>query len=194
MILDAATREFAERGWAGATTAGVARRAKVTQPLIHHHFGSKRGLWLAVLETLFEDLQARLMSTVEASEGKDRRSRLESLLRAFVQFSGERPELSRLIRAESSAGGAPFEDIYNSWMAQWIAFFEFELKEAVREKVVKPIDVRLLYFSIVGACSAPFAEPLTARRAFGIDTSKAEFIKAYADTLVTTVFQGVGLS
>src|SRR3990167_6869881 len=40
-ILEASLYEFADHGYEGATTASVARRVGVTQPLIHYHFGSK---------------------------------------------------------------------------------------------------------------------------------------------------------
>src|SRR5947208_3696369 len=40
-ILAAAIRSFSEVGYEGTTTAGLARDAGVTQPLVHHHFGSK---------------------------------------------------------------------------------------------------------------------------------------------------------
>ena len=49
-ILTAAIRSFSEVGYAGTTTAGIARDAHVTQPLIHHHFGSKDGLWRAAVD------------------------------------------------------------------------------------------------------------------------------------------------
>jgi len=47
-ILRAATREFSERGYNAASMSGVARRARVSKQLIHHHFHSK--------ETLFQEV------------------------------------------------------------------------------------------------------------------------------------------
>ena len=55
-ILDAAIIGFAERGYAGTTTAAIARAAKVTQPLVHHHFKSKDGLWRAAMDQVFGDV------------------------------------------------------------------------------------------------------------------------------------------
>ncbi len=53
-ILDAARSCFAERGLAAAATREIARRAGITQPLIHHYFGSKEELFDAVLEDAVE--------------------------------------------------------------------------------------------------------------------------------------------
>ena len=41
-ILAVAIRSFSEQGYEGTTTAGIAREVGVTQPLVHHHFGSRR--------------------------------------------------------------------------------------------------------------------------------------------------------
>ena len=51
-LLTAAREVFAERGYAGASTKEIARRAEVTEVLLFRHFGSKAGLFdEAVLDT-----------------------------------------------------------------------------------------------------------------------------------------------
>ena len=47
-ILDTAHGLFAERGFEQVSVADVATAAGVARPLIHHYFGSKRGLYVAV--------------------------------------------------------------------------------------------------------------------------------------------------
>lgn len=47
-ILDAAGKEFSEKGFDGARIAEIARRARVSKQLVHHHFGSKEGLFQEV--------------------------------------------------------------------------------------------------------------------------------------------------
>lgn len=190
-ILAAATREFADHGYAGATTAGIARRAGVTQPLVHHHFGSKRGLWTAVLDLLFRDLEAEIARTLDEVAGRPRRERIEALLRALVRFSGRRPELSRLIRIESSAGGDAFDDLYDQWLGRWLHFFSREVDDAVADGSLRTVDPRMAYFVIVGAATAPFAEPQAARRAFSLDVSRTAAIDRYADVVVKLLLHGL---
>ena len=43
-ILDAALSVLAEGGYAGMTTARLARKAGVTEPILYRHFASKRAL------------------------------------------------------------------------------------------------------------------------------------------------------
>ena len=49
-ILSVATRQFARRGFEGATTDDIADKAHVNKRMIYHYFGSKEQLYLEVLE------------------------------------------------------------------------------------------------------------------------------------------------
>lgn len=49
-LLDTAARLFAIHGYAGATTAEIAKAAGVTEPIIYRHFESKRDLFIALIE------------------------------------------------------------------------------------------------------------------------------------------------
>ncbi|WP_432798697.1 TetR/AcrR family transcriptional regulator [Poriferisphaera sp. WC338] len=55
-ILDAAEQLFADRGFAGTSMAEVARISKTSKPLIHHHFHSKRDLYLAIQQRVIARL------------------------------------------------------------------------------------------------------------------------------------------
>lgn len=73
-ILDAATRVFARRGFAGATIQEISDEAGVKKPLIYHHFGSKGSLYAAVKQTLLEALP-----------------RLDASAARITDFSGDPP-------------------------------------------------------------------------------------------------------
>ncbi|WNG34178.1 TetR/AcrR family transcriptional regulator [Archangium violaceum] len=190
-ILAAATKEFADRGYAGATTAGIARLAGVTQPLVHHHFGSKQGLWDAVIEELFKELHTLIQETLREVEGLDRRTRLAHLLRTAVFFSGRRPEFSRLVRTESSAGGEAFDVIFDKWRKGPMAFLLNELSAATEEGTLRPIDSKFAYFALIGAITQPFAEPRAAQRSFELDMRDERVIARYADFVVDMVLRGL---
>jgi AcrR family transcriptional regulator len=60
-LVDAALRVFAEGSYDGATTAEIARAAGVSEPILYRHFGSKRDLYVACLDEMWQ----RLRGTVE---------------------------------------------------------------------------------------------------------------------------------
>lgn len=49
-LLEAATLEFAERGYHGASVGRIAKAASVTPAMINHHFGGKKKLFHAIIE------------------------------------------------------------------------------------------------------------------------------------------------
>lgn len=49
LILQRAKRVFARSSYAEASTGDLARESEVTEPMLYKHFGSKKGLFLAVL-------------------------------------------------------------------------------------------------------------------------------------------------
>ncbi|MFP5069894.1 TetR/AcrR family transcriptional regulator [Pseudonocardia nantongensis] len=57
-ILDEATAEFAERGFAGARVDEIAARTRTTKRMLYYYFGSKQGLYLAVLERAYVGIRA----------------------------------------------------------------------------------------------------------------------------------------
>lgn len=191
-LLSAAAREFAEQGYTGATTASIARRAGVTQPLVHHHFGSKRLLWDAVLVELFTPLREALLTARREAEALPRVERLARLLRAFIQYSGANPELSRIIRTEASAGSEIYAELYDKWLEPMVQLLEHELVAAIADGTVRSsFDAKLLYFALVGASVEPFNNPSTARRAFGLDVRDPRTIRQYADLVVDLFLRGL---
>jgi len=79
-ILDAAIREFAENGLAGARTEQIAAAAGVNKALLYYYFGSKEKLYEAALELVSERVRDRSMAVYlrEATPG-------ERLLRAALE-------------------------------------------------------------------------------------------------------------
>ncbi len=57
-ILEVAREEFAENGLSGARVDAIAARTRTTKRMIYYYFGSKEGLYLAVLERAYADIRA----------------------------------------------------------------------------------------------------------------------------------------
>jgi AcrR family transcriptional regulator len=59
-ILDGAAEEFAAAGFAGARIDRIARRTRLNVRMIYYHFGSKKGVYRAVLENIYEQMSGIL--------------------------------------------------------------------------------------------------------------------------------------
>lgn len=63
-ILSAALRVFATSGYEGASTRALARAAGVNLPAIQYYFGSKDGLYRAVIDQIIETVELRIAPVI----------------------------------------------------------------------------------------------------------------------------------
>jgi len=66
-VVETACRIFAKGSYRGCTTAQIARELGVTEPVLYRHFTSKRELYLACLDEVWEQVR-ELWETALASE------------------------------------------------------------------------------------------------------------------------------
>ncbi|AGH48474.1 MULTISPECIES: TetR/AcrR family transcriptional regulator [Sphingomonadales] len=103
LLLDAATIQFAEKGYDATSISGIARAAGVSDGLIYRYFDDKRALLSAVLERLFERIIERTVSAVHAVTGIERR--LEQFIASQLSIFQEEPDLCRLYIRELRNSG-----------------------------------------------------------------------------------------
>jgi len=103
-ILAVARREFAEHGLSGARVDAIAAQINTTKRMIYYYFGSKEGLYLAVLEQVYGGIRA-----LEQTLDLDRLSPLEAL-RQMIDFTFDyhdaNPDFVRLVSVENIHHGA----------------------------------------------------------------------------------------
>ncbi len=99
-ILEAAVAEIARNGFAGATTADIARRAGISQPYVFRFFPTKKDLSLAVIDRCL----SRIVRDWESAMPRPGETRLQTLGRTYVESLGERrPELMVHLHGYASA-------------------------------------------------------------------------------------------
>ncbi len=64
-ILEAALREFAQEGVAGARTEAIARAAGVNKALLYYYYGDKESLYGAVLDKVFSGLADKVNAVLD---------------------------------------------------------------------------------------------------------------------------------
>jgi AcrR family transcriptional regulator len=187
-ILSAAIRAFSEVGYAGATTAGIAREAGVTQPLVHHHFGSKEGLWRAAVDAVFSKVP-RFTAT---PDGASPHKAVSAVVERFVRFVAAHPEATRITAREGAAPSPRLDYLLKRYLHQPFREVIDLVRAAQTAGVVAP-DVRpeLVLFLVLGAGSHLFDVSALAQRSQGIDTTAAWTCEAFVVVMRTVLEQGL---
>ncbi len=98
-ILDVATHEFADKGLAGARIDEIAAATRTSKRMIYYYFGSKDGLYLAVLEEAY-----RRMRSIESDLQLDDLEPVAAL-RKLVEFTydhhRDNEDFIRLVMSEN---------------------------------------------------------------------------------------------
>ena len=72
-VVEAAIREFAERGYEAASTAAIAERAGISQPYIYALFPSKRDLFMAAYDRVEGRIRATFREAARGAASPERR-------------------------------------------------------------------------------------------------------------------------
>jgi AcrR family transcriptional regulator len=102
LIVEAAGRLFGERGYEGTRIDEIAAAAGVTKPIVYRHFGSKRDLYLSLLDRHRDDLAGFVASM--PTEGSTE-ERLRSVLETWLDYVEARSYAWKMLFRD--AGGGP---------------------------------------------------------------------------------------
>jgi AcrR family transcriptional regulator len=180
-ILLKALELFSERGYDATSVREICEAAGVTKPTLYHFYGSKEGVYRAIVEGALSRFRSDLIAALRR-EGS-LRDRLVEMARAYIDATLREPDLARFIMAlihnpPQSAPATDFVSFYESVLAELARTVEAGV--AAGEVAPGPTDVRLLI--IMGALGEAMHGYLLVGR--------PELRPQLADMLVDTVLSG----
>lgn len=155
-ILEAALREFADKGFDGASTREIAERASVNHRLIGHHFGNKELLWKATAKDVFGRYVHQQRERYKGLHGVDQPVLLRLMLREFILFSAKVPQLHRFMVQANDGGEGRLEWLIKNHLAPGITFDLMLLKTAQEAGMLRAGDVMHLRYLFIGAATSVF--------------------------------------
>ena len=144
-LLEAAEWVFAEQGFAGATTAAIARRAGVPKANLHYYFATKEGLYRAVIERV---LNAWLAAASSFDASEDPAEALAAYIGAKMDLARAMPLASRIWSAEIMRGAPMIQDFLDTTLTEWVASRGRVVKRWVADGKLKPIEPSHLFYMI----------------------------------------------
>lgn len=177
-ILKAAREAFAEKGFLGASTRDIARRAGANQGLITYHFSTKEDLWRAAADSLFNELSERLAEQMRAVGPTVERRKAGAAIREYVRFAAEYPELFRLLVDEGRVDDERLQWLIKTHMKpRYKAIAEDLLRVTGLDESALPHA----FYALAGASSLIFAVAPECRLLTGLNPTTKAAIERHAD-------------
>jgi len=189
-VLEAALEVFADLGFDGATTRGIAERAGVKHPVIAHHFGDKESLWKATAAYVFGLYSERIEKRRSGLKGVDEPVLLRLLLKEFILFSADVPAFHRFMMQANRGDQKRLKWLADRFLKAGSKNEAAVLARAQVEGVFDiegdPIHLRYLF---IGAATSVFAFAPEFKLVSRKDPFSDKFIEQHAE-LVLSLFKG----
>lgn len=149
LILDAATRVFAEKGFHRATIKDVAKAGGVADGTIYNYFQNKTDLLIALLDRLNESEQRKIDLSHE--QIRDVRSFFASYLRHRMSVVWPNQELLRAVLPELIVNPELRERYYQDVIAPTMQLGEQFVQAQIDQGQMRQVDAALAARSLAGS-------------------------------------------
>jgi TetR/AcrR family transcriptional regulator len=177
-ILQAATREFADHGIAGARTEEIAREARVNKALLYYYFKDKETLHGAVLDRAFSGLKTTAFQVLDSDLPP--REKIMAYVGAYFDFIASNQVYPRLMQREmmrAREGRSPHFDklIKNYFQPIFVRLSEL-LRRGIAEGEFRNVDPVHFVPSMVALIVFYFSSAPVMKRIVGFDPLAPERI------------------
>jgi TetR/AcrR family transcriptional regulator len=192
-ILEAAVRQFAENGLAGARTEQIAEAAGVNKALLYYYFKGKEALYAAALEFVALGVRATSMAVLDADTSAGERF-VKSALAHFDRIhtnagfqSLMQQEMIRLHRGEPNALTPLVETVFKPLMTRTSEVLE----EGLASGELIAVDSSQISYSALGANVFYFLSAPMIRRVLGTDPLERNALELRRKLIVEFLGQSI---
>ena len=146
-ILKAAVSLFSEKGFKGATTKALARKAGINEALIYRHFSEKSELYTAILHRKLKEAERDFLPELQPA--------LDLPLEAGLYYLAQRI-VSRFKKNQAFFRMMLFSGLENHPMSQWF----------LRQRLPIPETLKNFFLEKLGAQNPGTRDPEVAAKAF----------------------------
>ena len=187
-IVEAAREAFSTMGFEGASLRGVAKEANVQHQLATYYFKTKEELWMAVMDELATGFFDRLGERIRGLEGVDAATKLRLVVREFVKYSAENPQLHRLMMMEGCKESERLVWLIKRHVSRHFAISTKLIREAQALGIVRPGDPGQLHYCTIGIATAAFSLAPEYRLVTGSDPFTRSHVEQIADLVCDFLF------
>ena len=187
-IIAVATREFSDKGLAGARVDEIAERTQTSKRMIYYYFESKEGLYRAVLERCYR--QVREIDSGIDLEALGPQEALRQLVRVTFDYHTQHSDFVRLVMNENIHQGAHIGHIpaIKSRNQAVIAMMQRLVDRGVQARCFrKDIDPVELHMTISALCFYNVSNRYTFSRIFQRDMTSVAALAHRREVIVDII-------
>jgi len=176
-ILKAASVEFSEYGFEGASTRRIADKAGIFQAQIGYHVGNKNELWKATVDFLFARLRSDLYQALPGGLDEpvtDPVGVFSDVIRLHVVHTAKHPELSRIMLMESAKKSARVEWLLKNHVRPTLGILELVWAEVRAAGGGRDVSAEEVFMVMIGLAPTPFAQAGLMRSLLGAERCTPE--------------------
>jgi len=149
-LIEAARRIFADKGYEAASVREITAAASANLGAITYHFGSKQGLYDAVLESLLDPLarEVGLGAPAEPVDGVSALDRIDGLVARVFAHLASNPDLQLLVLQHVGTRQALPGPIYER-LPLLVGRLAKEIRRGQRDGSIRSGNPELLAFSVI---------------------------------------------
>jgi len=171
-LLHEATRLFAARGFDGVTVDEVVSAAEVNKRMVYHYFGSKDGLYMAVLERAYTGLRQSEEGMFPPAIWKESaRDIVANVMAVYFRFFQTHPDVGRILLWENLQGGGHLRRVTPAISkTPMLAPLQRLVQKGEQEGTFRSgIDPQHLLVNLFGLCQIYFSNRHTMSHAIDLD-------------------------
>ena len=189
-ILQRATSEFARKGFDGARMDEIAARCGVRKYTVYYYFHSKEGLFIAVLEHVYQTFRARQreISVRGLAPVQAMRQLVKHTYAAFL----EHPEAVAIMNSENIHRGrhirrlGGLRELYNPLVETIREVIQKGADQGIFRRNIDPVTI---YIALSGLCYVYIANRFTLEAIFGLNmiskTSQKSWVSDVTDMVLS---------
>lgn len=189
VILESALTEFAEKGYQGASTRSIGKRAGLHFTLITYHFGNKDQLWRAVAEHYFSEITELWTKTALSSDDLTAIDQIRNEFRELLYFELVHPDFHNFMVREVREGGPRFVWLMDTFLSPVMRRLIPQIEQAQKDGELPPGNPVLIFYFMIGIISIFGTIGREIEYNSGLTTSDPDVVKSYWTLIEQIVFR-----
>ncbi len=186
VILEAATRIFAENGFGGTSITEIAQAAGLPKTNIYYYFKTKEEIY----DAIFDELRGAWNDALRLfDEGSDPAAAISAYIRAKLDYSRRHGPASKIFTIDQARG----QRIVSQSDREFTRRAEIVVKAWIKAGKMDPIDPKHFFMMLWGTTQFYANYDSVAREEMGLPSVEIRDFDKAAETILHIVLKGCGI-